>query len=247
METQVLRELSQRKPVTEHLNSCIELKRVFRSRRRPLAEGPIQLMQNGSKTIHSSPAALALLENKEHRTEPGFLKKLFMKLRSRVQRIGKPFISDTLAGFSFSMTVCIPIEVGLAGMALEQSLHARLASLPFNLLLSGPYGIFRNWTYKITKTTPESSQAKKFFVDLGTFIAGQLPFYAVIVASSGADLRQTLISCASLAAASPLFGRPLGAWYDFVRTRLFRTPPAGASSDEKESPQKTNCFLNDPL
>ena len=152
-----LREISKRKPATEPRNLCIGSKSQFRIRRMPLVEGPIrQTREKQNKETTRPSLALAPLEDKEQRTETAFLKKLFMKLRSRIQKLGKPFVSDTLAGLSFSMTVCIPIEAGLAGMTLEQSLHARLASLPFNLLLSGPYGMFRNWTYKITKTTPES-------------------------------------------------------------------------------------------
>jgi hypothetical protein len=210
----------------------------------------------------------------------------FRKMKPLVERLGKKmasraFISDTTAGIIVSMAVCMPIEMRVGGMTFEQSLQARLTALPFAFALSGPYGMLREWFYRMTNVPyklPEPqeykrnrrtmiqkaksafqrakdsfsnmlldfainpaafalNQARKFLVDMAAFLVGQLPVYAVIVAASGANFRQVLMSSGAMLLASPIFGRPMGIWYDFVRVHFFHADPAGAKQGKSGLPQ----------
>jgi len=210
----------------------------------------------------------------------------FRKMKPLVERLGKrvasrPFISDTTAGIIVSISVCMPIEMNVGDMTFEQSFWTRLTALPFALALSGPYGMLREWFYRIMNVpyklpeqeeykrnrrtiiqkakgvfqrTKESisnvlfdfamnpaafalNQARKFGVDLVSFLVGQLPVYVVIVAASGANFRQVLMSSGAMLLASPVFGRPMGILYDFVRVHIFHTAPAGAKQEHSGPPQ----------
>ncbi len=209
------------------------------------------------------------------------MKPLVERVRNRVK--SRPFISDTTAGFTFSMLICMPIEMNISGMTFEQSLQSRLTSIPFAICLSGAYGMFREWLYRITKVPhkpPEEkdstagrktsmlqkakgffsriresasgmafdfalnpaafalNQARKFGIDMVAFLVGQLPVYAVIVAASGAKFEQVLMSCGAMLVVSPVFGRPMGIWYDFVRKRFFHAEPAGAGQEAEKPAEK---------
>jgi len=158
----------------------------------------------------------------------------FRKIRPLVAKMRRPTVSDTVAGITFSIGVGMANELLIAGMTFEQSLKSRLMSIPLNAVLSRPYGMYRDWVYKITDTKADSSQLKKFFIDLGTFITGQITLYAGILAVSGASLKQIAVACASMTVLSPFLGRPMGVWYDLIRTRLFHLPPAGSTETEKK-------------
>jgi len=158
----------------------------------------------------------------------------FRKIRPLVAKMRKPAVSDTVAGITFSIGVGMANELLIAGMTFEQSLKSRLMSIPLNAIFSRPYGMYRDWVYKVTKTRQDSGQLRKFFVDLGTFITGQITLYAGILAASGASLKQILVACASMAVLSPFLGRPMGAWYDLIRTRVFHLQPAGSTETEKK-------------
>lgn len=158
----------------------------------------------------------------------------FRKIRPLAARMRSPAVSDTVAGITFSIGVGMANELLIAGMTPEQSVKSRLMSIPLNAIFSRPYGMYRDWVYRITKTRAESSQLKKFFIDLGTFITGQITLYAGILAVSGANLKQIAVACASMAVLSPFLGRPMGAWYDLIRTRVFHLQPAGSTETEKK-------------
>lgn len=158
----------------------------------------------------------------------------FRKIRPLAAKMRSPAVSDTVAGITFSIGIGMANELLIAGMTPGQSIKSRLMSIPLNAIFSRPYGMYRDWVYKVTKTRADSGQLKKFFVDLGTFITGQITIYACALSASGANLKQILVACASLTILSPFLGRPMGAWYDFVRTRLFHLPPAGSTETEKK-------------
>ncbi|MEW5996745.1 MAG: L-alanine exporter AlaE [Candidatus Micrarchaeota archaeon] len=158
----------------------------------------------------------------------------FRKMKPLVANMRRPVVSDTFSGITFSIGVGMANELLIAGLTFEQSLKSRLMSIPANAVFSRPYGMYRDWIYKITKTKADSGQLKKFFVDLGTFITGQITFYAGILALSGANLKQIAVACTSVTVMSPFMGRAMGAWYDLIRTKLFHLPPAGSTETEKK-------------
>jgi hypothetical protein len=167
-------------------------------------------------------------------TESPAPKSRFSKFKPLLSRIRSPVVSDTISGITFSIAVGAANELIIAGMTVEQSAKSRLMSIPINAIASRPYGWYRDWIYKITKTSSESTQVKKFFVDLSVFITGQITLYACILTASGANLKQTITACTTMAILSPFLGRPMGAWYDFVRTKVFHLPPAGSKELEKK-------------
>jgi len=158
----------------------------------------------------------------------------FRKIRPLVEKMRGSAVSDTLAGITFSIGVGMANELLIAGMTPEQSIKSRLMSIPLNAIFSRPYGMYRDWVYKVTKTGQDSGQLRKFFVDLGTFITGQITLYAGILTASGASFKQIAVACASMAVLSPFLGRPMGAWYDLIRTRVFHLQPAGSTETEKK-------------
>ena len=59
--------------------------------------------------------------------------------------IKRETIADTFALISFGLVVGMSVELFVAGLSIEQSLHSRLLSIPVNLLIARPYGIYRDW------------------------------------------------------------------------------------------------------
>lgn len=59
------------------------------------------------------------------------------------------YLADTLAMVIFSTIVGAVVEVAVAGLALEQSARIRLAAIPVMLLAGRPYGIYRDWLFRL--------------------------------------------------------------------------------------------------
>jgi hypothetical protein len=77
---------------------------------------------------------------RQGRFEPaGFYFLPFIMEGRRKERMGsiprwKLFLADTLSMTVFSTVLCMSIEIGLAGLTFGQSLTARFAAVPTNLL-----------------------------------------------------------------------------------------------------------------
>lgn len=132
----------------------------------------------------------------------------------------KKFLADTFAMITFTAVVGMGVEIFLAKMTLLQSLHARVASAPVNLVTARPYGIFRDWVYKITKVS-EGGAIRRALADIVAFVLFQMPVYAFILFLSGATLPQIAKACSAGVFITAFVGWPYGLYLDFCR-KLFR-------------------------
>jgi len=130
------------------------------------------------------------------------------------------FLSDTFAMITFSTVVGMVIEIIVSGMTLNQSVQARLTAIPANLLTARLYGMFRDWIFRLLRAQ-EGSQLKKGIADILAFVLFQVPLYATILATSGANICQIATACGTVTIFSAFMGRPYGIFLDFSRW-LFR-------------------------
>ena len=57
--------------------------------------------------------------------------------------IKRETLADTFALISFGLVIGMLVEILVAGLTIEQSLQSRLMSIPVNMLIARPYGIYR--------------------------------------------------------------------------------------------------------
>ena len=130
------------------------------------------------------------------------------------------FFADTFAMITFSTVVGMVIEILISGMTLGQSVQARLAAIPANLLTARPYGIFRDWVFRLMRAN-EGGHVRKGIADILAFVFFQVPLYVIILATAGANVRQIATACGTITILSAFMGRPYGIFLDFSRW-LFR-------------------------
>jgi len=124
------------------------------------------------------------------------------------------FWIDNAAMLIFSTISGFAIETLIAGMTVQQSLHARLAAIPLNLATGRPYGIYRD--YCLARYEPES-RVSVFLIESLIFTSFQIPLYFLVLSLAGVSFEQML--AASLAKIS-LFGglgRVYGIFLDYFR------------------------------
>lgn len=143
----------------------------------------------------------------------------------------RKFIADTFAMITFSTVVGMVIEILISGMTLGQSIQARLTAIPLNFITARPYGIFRDWIFRMTGAN-ESGQIRKGFADIMAFVLFQVPLYATILFTSGANLKQIITACSTVSILFVFMGRPYGAFLDFSRW-LFRINNVNENEQKK--------------
>src|SRR3989344_7159596 len=130
------------------------------------------------------------------------------------------FFADTFAMITFSTVVGMVIEILVSDMTFGQSVQARLTAIPANLLTARPYGMFRDWVFRLMRAN-EGGQVRKGIADILAFALFQVPLYVTILFTSGANVRQIATACGTLTILSIFMGRPCGIFLDFSR-RLLR-------------------------
>jgi len=133
----------------------------------------------------------------------------------------RKFLADTFTMITFSTVVGMVIEILISGMTLGQSVQARLTAIPANLLTARLYGMFRDWVFRLMRVN-EGGQVRKGITDILAFVLFQVPLYATILATSGANVRQITMACGTVTIFSAFMGRPYGIFLDFSRWWLFR-------------------------
>ncbi|GAL36997.1 L-alanine exporter AlaE [Vibrio maritimus] len=130
--------------------------------------------------------------------------------------------ADTFAMVVFCFVSGMLIEVLVSGMTFEQSLASRLLSIPVNIAIAWPYGVFRDWALRQgAKVSP--SGPMKAFSDLVAYVAFQSPVYAAILFTVGASTDQIITAVSSNAIVSCGMGVLYGYFLDLCR-RWFRVP-----------------------
>lgn len=132
--------------------------------------------------------------------------------------------ADTFAMVVYCFVVGMIIEIFISGMTFEQSLSSRLVSIPVNILIAWPYGIYRDAFIRQAKRLSTGSWAKNL-ADVLAYVTFQSPVYAAILLFVGADWPQIVAAVSSNALISMLMGAAYGYFLDYCR-RLFRVAEA---------------------
>jgi hypothetical protein len=132
------------------------------------------------------------------------------------------YLADTFAMIMFSTFVGAFVELVVVGLTLEQSAGIRLAAFPVMLLSGRPYGIYRDWLFKLLGN-PDIGLFKAAAIDTLANITFQVPVYSCLLVLNGATINQVFSAVSSIILIIILSGRPYGLFLIWCR-RLFRVP-----------------------
>ena len=130
--------------------------------------------------------------------------------------------ADTFAMVIFSFITGMLIEVFVSGMTFEQSLASRTLSIPVNIAIAWPYGMFRDVMIRQGMKLSSAGWVKGLS-DMLAYVMFQSPVYACILLVVGADLDQIVTAVTSNAFVSGALGVVYGQFLEMCR-RLFRVP-----------------------
>ncbi|PSV13680.1 L-alanine exporter AlaE [Photobacterium leiognathi] len=132
--------------------------------------------------------------------------------------------ADTFAMVVFSFAAGMMIEIFISGMSFEQSLASRTLSIPINIAIAWPYGVFRD--FMIHQSTRISSKRwMKGVSDMVAYVLFQSPVYAGILFVVGANVDQIVTAVTSNILVSGALGVVYGQFLEMCR-RMFRVPNA---------------------
>jgi len=127
----------------------------------------------------------------------------------------RSFIADTLALVVFFTITSGINERFIAGMAWDEVVVARSFGAVLMVLTARPYGLWRDWLFKIVNP---KTRVTGLLTDCISLLVFQVPIYVVILMVGGAEGAAILKGTAGFATAMLLLGRPYGVFLDFVRT-----------------------------
>lgn len=130
--------------------------------------------------------------------------------------------ADTFAMVVFSFITGMLIEVFVSGMTFEQSLASRTLSIPVNIAIAWPYGVFRDYVIRSGYRLSPANWMKGLS-DMVAYVLFQSPVYAGILWVVGADIDQIITAVTSNAFVSGALGVFYGLFLDSCR-RMFRVP-----------------------
>ncbi|WP_407334359.1 L-alanine exporter AlaE [Enterovibrio sp. 27052020O] len=139
-----------------------------------------------------------------------------MKGANRVRSV----VADMFAMVIFCFVTGMMIEIFVSGMSFEQSLASRLLSIPVNILIAWPYGVFRDSVLTFAKRHSASRLSKRA-ADFFAYVTFQSPVYAGILFSVGAEPSQIVTAVASNALLSGMLGVVYGVFLERCR-KFFR-------------------------
>jgi hypothetical protein len=105
-------------------------------------------------------------------------------------------MADMFALVVFSFVLGMIIEIVISGLSFQQSLSSRLLSIPVNLIIAYPYGIYRDFIIK-TGFRIFYHKHMKYFYDLIAYVTYQSPAYAMILFMVGATFEQIITAVIS--------------------------------------------------
>lgn len=133
--------------------------------------------------------------------------------------------ADTFAMVIYCFITGMMIEILLSGMSLQQSLSSRLLSIPVNIVIAWPYGLYRDRILTFTQRRLSHSAWMKNLADLFAYVSFQSPVYVAILWTIGANPQQIVAAVTSNALISMVMGVLYGYFLDYCR-RLFRVAVA---------------------
>ncbi|EAR55662.1 L-alanine exporter AlaE [Photobacterium angustum] len=132
--------------------------------------------------------------------------------------------ADTFAMVVFSFAAGMMIEIFISGMSFEQSLASRTLSIPVNIAIAWPYGMFRDYMIR-TGMRFSTKRWMKGFSDMVAYVLFQSPIYACILFVVGANFDQIVTAVTSNIVVSGALGIVYGQFLEMCR-RMFRVPNA---------------------
>ncbi|CFQ37213.1 MULTISPECIES: L-alanine exporter AlaE [Yersinia] len=129
--------------------------------------------------------------------------------------------ADTFALVVYCFVIGMIIEIVISGMTFQQSLSSRLVSIPVNILIAWPYGVYRDAFIRFAYRHVGEHVWARNLADLLAYVSFQSPVYALILWSVGADLEQITTAVTSNALVSMAMGVAYGYFLEYCR-RLFR-------------------------
>ncbi len=124
-------------------------------------------------------------------------------------------ISDVVAMVTFSFVTGMAIEIGIAGLTLEQSLISRFSSIPLNILTARFFGVYRDWLLNLSGNTERFWV--KTLVDLIAFISFQIPIYIIVLLVSGAGVSEIIKAVSGVVVLFTFMGSIYGVYLDYCR------------------------------
>ncbi|WP_392432305.1 L-alanine exporter AlaE [Yersinia sp. HM-2024] len=129
--------------------------------------------------------------------------------------------ADTFALVVYCFVIGMIIEIVISGMTFQQSLSSRLVSIPVNILIAWPYGVYRDACIRFARRHAGEHMWARNLADLLAYVSFQSPVYALILWSVGADLEQITTAVTSNALVSMAMGVAYGYFLEYCR-KLFR-------------------------
>lgn len=130
--------------------------------------------------------------------------------------------ADTFAMVVFCFVAGMIIEIFISGMTFEQSLASRTLSIPVNIAIAWPYGVFRDFFLRQGRKISTGGVMKNVS-DLIAYVLFQSPVYAAILYTVGASSEQIVTAVTSNALISCGMGVVYGYFLDMCR-RWFKVP-----------------------
>ncbi|MDD9194794.1 L-alanine exporter AlaE [Aliivibrio sp. S3MY1] len=130
--------------------------------------------------------------------------------------------ADTFAMVVFCFITGMFIEILVSGMTFEQSLASRTLSIPVNIAIAWPYGVFRDFMLRQgARISPR--KLMKNIADLVAYVTFQSPAYAMILLVVGATPEQIITAVSSNVVVSCVMGVFYGYFLDACR-KAFKVP-----------------------
>ncbi|WGV99340.1 L-alanine exporter AlaE [Vibrio sp. YMD68] len=130
--------------------------------------------------------------------------------------------ADTFAMVVFCFLSGMIIEIFISGMTFEQSLASRTLSIPVNIAIAWPYGVFRDYVLRQGRRISDTGLVKNI-ADLFAYVLFQSPVYAAILLVVGASSDQIMTAVTSNAVVSCGMGVLYGYFLDTCR-KWFKVP-----------------------
>ncbi|HDY8071666.1 TPA: L-alanine exporter AlaE [Vibrio vulnificus] len=143
-------------------------------------------------------------------------------MKSRAPFCIRHAAADTFAMVVFCFISGMIIEILISGMTFQQSLASRTLSIPVNIAIAWPYGVFRDWVLRQGARISTSGLMKNVS-DLVAYVLFQSPVYAGILLAVGASTEQIITAVTSNAIISCGMGVLYGYFLDMCR-RWFKVP-----------------------
>ncbi len=142
--------------------------------------------------------------------------------------------ADIFALIVFGIVIGGTVEVlsGLmSGLAFSQAfinmVYSRGLSIPVNLTIARPYGIFRDWVMKVTGAGNSRHELFRTVTDTTAFIMFQLPVYVVILVITGWTWDAIISASVGAVFTMIVTARPYGLWMQYCRSWFV---PAGMAA-----------------